>query len=86
MIAYQKDGKDYLLMANTRHGVLKVSTENIDKIEGITKPIKGTAGLKFERLTHLKGVLHLDRLDKEQALLLVKADNNGLSLESIALP
>jgi hypothetical protein len=85
MIVYQKEGKDYILMANTARGVMKISAENIDKIEPITQRIGTTAGLKYETLSNLKGVLHLDQLDKEQALLLVKSDS-GVNLESIALP
>ena len=30
MISYKKEGKDYLLMANSSRGVMKISTENID--------------------------------------------------------
>jgi len=85
MIIYQKDGKDYILIANSKRGVMKVTTENIDKIEGITKPVKKTAGLSYETIKDLQGVLHLAKLDKEQALLLVQA-NGSLNLESVALP
>jgi hypothetical protein len=85
MIVYQKNGKDYILMANDRRGVMKITVDNIDKIEGITARVPKTAGLTYETLTDLKGVLHLDQLDKQQALLLVKNDT-GVSLESIALP
>jgi hypothetical protein len=85
MIVYQKNGKEYILMANSRRGVMKISADNIDKIEGITAPVRDKAGLKYETLGDLKGVIHLDQLDKDQALLLVKNDS-GVSLESIALP
>jgi len=30
MIVYQKDGKDYLLLANSSRGVMKVTTEKIE--------------------------------------------------------
>jgi hypothetical protein len=86
MIVYQKDGKDFLLMANSSRGVMKISTEQIDTIEGITKPVSQKAGLPYETLAGLKGVQHLDVLDKENALLLVRTDSGSLNLESIALP
>ena len=86
MIVYQKDGKNFLLMANSSRGVMKISTENIDMAEGITKPVAQKAGLPYETLAGLKGVQHLDVLDKENALLLVRTDSGSLSLESIALP
>ncbi|HEV3164156.1 MAG TPA: hypothetical protein VGZ22_09000, partial [Isosphaeraceae bacterium] len=39
MIVYQKDGKNYLLVANNSRGVMKVSTDGADKAEPITKPV-----------------------------------------------
>ena len=88
MFVYNKDGKDYILMANSDRGVMKVSVENIDKTEGITAPVKGggTAGLKYETIANLKGVNHLDRLDKDHALLLVRSDSGALNLQAVALP
>jgi hypothetical protein len=87
MIAYQKDGKDYLLLANSKRGVMKITTEGIAKINPITDPVKGggTAGLKYETIDSLKNVLHLDKLDKEHALVLVR-NNDTLDLETVALP
>jgi len=86
MIVYQKDGKDFILMANSRRGVMKITTENIDKVEPITKPQRSTAGLTYETIAGLKGVKHLDRLNKDNALVLVQADGGSMNLESIALP
>ena len=40
MIVYQKDGKDYLLLANDRRGVMKIPTEGIDQVESIATRIK----------------------------------------------
>ncbi len=39
MIAYTKDGKSYLLMANSAKGVMKLSTENLPKLEAITAQV-----------------------------------------------
>ena len=88
MIVYQKDGKDYLLMANSARGVMKVDVATIDKNEGIVDPVKGggTAGLPYETIKELKGVMQLDRLDKDHALLLVQSDAGVKSLQAIALP
>ncbi len=38
MIVYSKGGKDYLLMANSRRGVMKVDVANIDKTERHHRP------------------------------------------------
>jgi hypothetical protein len=88
MIVYEKDGKEYILIANNRRGVMKVSTENIDQIAGITQPIRGgkTAGLPYETIASLKGVLHMDRLDREHALVLLQGSNGALNLDTLALP
>jgi hypothetical protein len=87
MIVYRKGGKDFILMANSSRGVMKIPTEGIEKIEGITKPIKGggTAGLTYETIKELKGVEHLAKLDKDSALLLIRSEG-GLSLDTVPLP
>ncbi len=87
MIVYQKGGKDYLLLANNKRGVMKIATEGIDKIEPITSPVRGkpTAGLPYETVSSLKGVEHLAKLDGDNALLLVRAES-GLNLETVPLP
>ena len=86
MIVYQKDGKDYLLMANSSRGVMKVKVENIDKTDGISNRISGTAGLPYDTIAELKGVTQLDKLGKDQALILVQSDSGALNLKSVALP
>jgi len=86
MIVYQKDGKDFVLMANNSRGVMKIPTEDFDKVEGITRPIRGTAGVSYETIAGLKGVQQMDRLDKENALVLVRTESGSLDLNSVALP
>ena len=85
MIQYKKGDKTFILMANSKHGVIKVDTSGIDKIAPITTPVKGTAGLKYESITELKDVVQLDKLDEERALILVKSDKN-FNLETVPLP
>jgi hypothetical protein len=87
IVAYEKDGKNYLLIANNKRGVMKVNTESIEKQAGITEQVKGggTAGLKYDTIGELKGVEQLDKLGDKQAVLLVRTDS-GLNLQTIALP
>jgi hypothetical protein len=87
MIVYEKNGKDFILIANNARGVMKVTTENIGDIKGISDPVRGggTAGLKYESITDLKGVVQLDRLDKNHALVLLETPS-GMNLETIDLP
>jgi hypothetical protein len=86
MIVYQKGGKDYILMANNARGVMKITTEGIDKVDPITKQIPTTAGLSYETLKDLKGVEQLAKLDDKHALLLVKTDSGAYNLDTIELP
>jgi hypothetical protein len=86
MFVYQKDGQDYVLMANSRRGVMKIKTEGIDKIEAITKKIEGTAGLTYETIDELQGVVQLDRLNGERAVILVQNEGGRQDLKTIELP
>jgi hypothetical protein len=88
MITYQKDGKTFLLMSNSDRGVMKISTENITKNEGLTTPIKdgNTAGQSFEPIKDLVGVIQLDRLNDTHAVILVKASPTSQDLRTIPLP
>ena len=88
MIAYQKDGKTFLLMSNSARGVMKISTENIAKNEGLTTPVSGggTAGQPFETIKELDGVVQLDRLNDTHAVILVQASPTSQDLRTISLP
>lgn len=87
MIVYRKGDQDYLLMANSARGVmkLKLSKQAIDGTEAIKSKIADTAGLPYETLKDLKDVMQLDKLNADHALLLV---NNAGSqdLRTIDLP
>ena len=85
MIVYQKDGKDYLLLANNRHGVLKVAAEQITGAESITAKVSGTKGLKFEKVDWA-GVTQLDRLDGKLAVVVQTGTGGAQNLETLALP
>ena len=84
MIVYDKDGEDFVLMANSSRGLMKVSTEGIADIEGITERISGTAGLPYETLD-VQGVTQLDRLDKDRVVLLIE-DETTSKLTTMDLP
>jgi len=86
MIVYTKDGKRYILVANNARGLMKVSTEGIDKAAPITTPVKDTAGLKYEKIEGVKGVVQLDAFDKEHALVLIKTEGGAYDLRTIELP
>ncbi|HVJ69646.1 MAG TPA: hypothetical protein VM510_16840 [Caulifigura sp.] len=87
MVAYEKDGENFLLIANTARGVMKVSTKDIDKNPGLTEPVRGggTAGQTFEKIDELTGTVQLDKLDDSRAVVVI--DTQGeLTLKTVALP
>jgi hypothetical protein len=86
MIAYTKDGKDYLLSANTKHGVIKIPTAEFATAAAITTPVKGTAGPQYEKITELKDVVQLDKLDDTRAIILTGKAGAGFDLKTIPLP
>jgi len=87
MIVYTKDDKEFLLMANSKRGVMKISTDKIERADGITEKISDTAGQVYETITSLNGVVQLDRLNSDNALVLVRSETDGAhSLQTIALP
>jgi len=85
MIVYKKGGKEYILMANSSRGVMKITTEGIDKAESITKRVPDKAGQPYETVEGLKGVVQLDALDPEHAVVLVQ-NGGGMTLETVELP
>jgi hypothetical protein len=86
MVVYQKNGEDFILMANNNRGVMKIPTKGIDKVEGIKERIDGKAGLTYETIESLQGVTQLDRLNGERAVILVQAENGQQNLKTIELP
>ncbi len=83
MITYEKEGKQYLLMANSARGVMKISTDGVDS-QNLTAPVTGggVAGLKYDTIAALDGTTQLDKLGPNNALVLSKTG----TLQTVALP
>ena len=86
MVVYQKDGKNYLLLANSSRGVMKIPTDGIASAESIETPVPDKKGLGYETLAAWTGVDQLDRLDAGNVVVLRRAEDGTLSLESMPLP
>lgn len=87
MISYSKDGSDYLLLSNSARGVMKITTAGLSENDGLTDRVRdgGQAGQSYETIESLKGVVQMDKLGDDRAVVLV--DNNGsLDLKTVALP
>jgi hypothetical protein len=85
MVAYKKNGHDYILMANSNRGVTKLDMANLEAYKGITTPVSGTAGVPYTTMSELKNVRHLEAFDDKQALIL-SGDSGAMDLRTIALP
>ncbi len=88
MVVYQKDGKRFLLMANSSRGVMKISTDQIESAEAISNPVSDgeKKGLPYETVAGWTGVDHLDLFDDKNALVLRHGEGASLNLESLPLP
>ena len=88
MIVYQRDGQDFLLMSNNRHGVMKIPTAGFSAAPEITNEVPDgkTAGVPHERIPEMGGVEQLDLLDEDHAIVLARSEQGVLNLEAVALP
>ena len=88
MVVYQKDGKDYILMTNSKRGVMKIPTEGAGAAESITQPVRGggTKGLGYNTIESLKGVVQMDQLDASHAVILTQDKAGTVDLDTIELP
>lgn len=84
MIVYRKDGQDFILMANSSRGVMKLSAAKLDSYSPITAQTE-KQGVPYETIAALKGVQQLDKYDDNTALLL-SDDGGSLDLRTIPLP
>ncbi len=86
MIAYKKSGKDFILMANSARGVMKLDARDLDKYAHIETRIPDKAGVPYETIGELTGVTQLDKVDDTSAVIVVADADNKTSLKTIALP
>jgi hypothetical protein len=98
MVPYKKDGHDYILIANSALGMMKLKADNIESYPAIESPTTtNVAGVPYDSLAQFTNVQHLTRLDDSSALLLVGKPGPGpayapgpavgpINLQTIALP
>jgi len=77
MVPYTKDGHNYILIANSSRGVMKLKADNLDTYRQIDSPEvpnpenANISGVPYETMTNLKNVQSLTQLDDKDALLLI---------------
>jgi len=86
MVVYSKDGSDYLLMANSSRGVMRVETIEFNSLPTINEKVSGTKGAAYDTVANWDGVEQLDLLDGGHALILQKSESGARALRSLALP
>jgi hypothetical protein len=86
MIAYQKNGAEFLLMANTSRGVMKIPTQGFATAKPITTPSNlETAGVPYETIRSMQGIQQLDLLDATHSIV-VQRQGTSANLQAVDLP
>jgi hypothetical protein len=98
MVPYKKDGHDYILIANSSRGLVKLRADALENYAAIDSPAKvdGPAGVPYDKLD-LKNVQQLAAFDATSAVVLIGQPGPGpafnpgkpvgpLTLQTIALP
>jgi len=90
MIVYEKDGKEYLLLANSSRGVMKIEADGIESAAAIEEHVQGGGqkGLNVQAVEGWTGVEHLDLFDDGHALVLRRpnGEKGPANLETLPLP
>jgi len=98
MVPYKKGGHDYILIANTSFGVVKLKADNLQSYPVIASPQRtDVAGVPYEKIDSLKNVQHLARIDDSNVLVMTGQPGSGpvynpgppvgpIDLTTIALP
>jgi hypothetical protein len=88
MVPYKKGGHDYILIANSAFGVVKLKADNLETYPPINEPtVTDVAGVPYDKIGSLSNVKHISQVDDSNVLLLVAKPGAGAtSLTTIALP
>ena len=86
MVVYEKAGKEFLLMANGRRGVMKIDVAQIEGAPRIEAKVRGKEGVTYDTIEAWKGIDQLDLFGDAHALILRSDGEDAKALESLALP
>ena len=95
MVPYKKDGHEYLLIANSSFGVVKMHADNMGQYKQIDSPtvVQDKAGAPYDKVASLNNVRHLAQFDATRAVILTSAGGGGFGpatgpfdIQTIALP
>ena len=81
MVPYKKDGHDYILIANSSFGVVKLHADSLATDQAIDSPTvvgaSASAGAAYDKITALTNVQHLVRFDDGRVLVLTAEPGAG---------
>jgi len=98
MVPYKKDGHDYILIANTSFGVVKLRADKIETYPTISEPQRtDVAGVPYDKVSGLENVQHITALDSSNVLVMTGHPGSGpvynpgppvgpINLQTVALP
>jgi hypothetical protein len=98
MVPYKKDGHEYILIANTSFGVVKLKADKLEGYPTIAEPQRtDVAGVPFDKVTSLQNVQHLAQIDASNVLVMTGHPGSGpaynpgppvgpINLSTVALP
>lgn len=83
IITYKKDGKPFILLANTTRALMRIDPKDIENYKNyLTQPVgevPGTEGINFVALPYVN-VQQLDNFDESRVVLLQRMANGDLNL------
>jgi hypothetical protein len=98
MVPYKKDGHDYILIANTSFGVVKLKADNLQSYPEIASPQRtDVAGVPYDKVSSLTNVQHIAAMDASSVLVMTGHPGSGpaynpgppvgpINLQTVALP
>lgn len=86
MFVYSKQGKKYVLMSNSARGVMKISTDDVEREVGITERVKDTAGQPFETIESWVNIEQMDKLNANDAVVIARSETGSRDVRTVALP
>src|ERR1051325_5964048 len=87
MVPYKKDGHEYVLIANSSYGVVKLRADKLESYPAIDSPtVTDVAGVPYDKISSVRDVRHLAQIDDSNVLLVMGKNGGASSLQTMALP
>jgi len=81
---YQKNHQEFILMANSKRGLIRIDPNDLEKFKGHINYPTAKAGVRYTTLIPGSNIRQLDMLNDKYALLLVRTNDQSFHLESKA--